>query len=438
MTEIKNVAVLGCGTMGLGIAAVCANAGCKVLLLDMTKEACDNALPKLLTGRSPVIEDASVLHNITTGSFEEDMHLLSESQWICEAVIENVTIKREVFLNADKHRSDGSIISTNTSGIPLRDIYTDMPERLQQDIAVTHFFNPVHIMRLVEIVPGDNTRPEVITILADFLGKTLGKGVVYAKDTVNFIGNRIGCMWINAGVHMAETAVMDGELTIEEVDALLGEPIGLPPTGLYALTDLIGIDVMYNVNKNMDENLPADDLSRQFVALPPSIQAMCDRGQLGRKTGGGFYRLNRHEDGSKSMEIYDIAADKWRPELPAELSEQESSFKTLFHLDNPKGQFVRKLMSVALYYAADLVPEIADDIVNVDRAMRWGFAWSKGPFELIDELGANILLDHIIKEGQPVPAMLKVLSQAGASAFYRNHGSEYLGADGTWHLVPEE
>ena len=301
MTEIKNVAVLGCGTMGLGIAAVCANAGCKVLLLDMTKEACDSALPKLLTGRSPVIEDKLLLDNISTGSFDQDMHLLSECQWICEAVIESVSIKREVFLNAEKYRSDGSIISTNTSGIPLRDIYTDMPDRLQQDIAVTHFFNPVHIMTLVEIVPGDNTRPEVITTLADFLGKTLGKGVVYAKDTVNFIGNRIGCMWINAGVHMAEKAIMKGDLTIEEVDALLGEPIGLPPTGLYALTDLIGIDVMYNVNKNMDENLPENDFSRQFVALPPSIQAMYERGQLGRKTGGGFYKLNRHEDGSKSM-----------------------------------------------------------------------------------------------------------------------------------------
>ena len=438
MTEIKNVAVLGCGTMGLGIAAICANAGCKVLLLDMTKEACDNALPKLLAGRSPVIEDESILRNISTGSFEDDMHLLSESQWICEAVIENVAIKRDVFLNADKHRSDGSIISTNTSGIPLRDIYTDMPARLQQDIAVTHFFNPVHIMKLVEVVPGVNTRPEVVTILADFLGKTLNKGVVYAKDTVNFIGNRIGCMWINTGVHMAETAIMNRDLTVEEVDALLGEPIGLPPTGLYALTDLIGIDVMHNVNKNMDQNLPAGDFSRQFVALPPSIQAMYDRGQLGRKTGGGFYKLNRHEDGSKSMEIYDITADEWRPELPAELTVQESSFQSLFNLSNPKGHFVRELMSATLCYAADLVPEIADDIVNVDRAMRWGFAWSKGPFELIDELGANMLIDHIKENKQHVPAMLRVLSEAGASSFYRNHGSEYLGIDGTWHLVPAE
>ena len=437
MTEIKNVAVLGCGTMGLGIAAVCANAGCKVLLLDMTREACDNALPKLLTGRSPVIEDEAVLQNISTGSFQEDMHLLSDCQWICEAVIENVAIKREVFLNVEKHRSDGSIISTNTSGIPLRDIYTDMPERLQQDIAVTHFFNPVHIMRLVELVPGDSTRPEVITTLADFLGKSLGKGVVYAKDTVNFIGNRIGCMWINTGVHMAETAIMNGNLTIEEVDALLGEPIGLPPTGLYALTDLIGIDVMYNVNKNMDENLPADDFSRQFVALPSSIQGMYDRGQLGRKSGGGFYKLNRHEDGSKSMEVYDIAIDEWKPQRPAELSEQESSFKSLFGLDNPKGHFVRDLMAATLCYAADLVPEIADDIVNVDRAMRWGFAWSKGPFELIDELGAYVLLDHIKAQDLPIPAMLKVLSQAGESCFYRNDGSEFLGIDGTWQPVPE-
>jgi 3-hydroxyacyl-CoA dehydrogenase len=438
MTEIKQVAVLGSGTMGLGIAAVCANAGCKVLLLDLTKESCDAALPKLLAGRSPVIDSEQVLSNISTGSFDSDMEKISECQWICEVVVENLEIKRKVFLDIEKHRANGSIITTNTSGIPLKDIYSGMPDRLQEDIAVTHFFNPAHIMRLVELVAGENTKPEVIDSLANFIGKTLGKGVVYAKDTVNFIGNRIGCTWINTGIHLSEEAIQNKGLTVEVVDALLGDPIGLPATGLYALTDLIGIDVMRNVNLNMDENLPENDFSRQYVPLTPSVQDMYDRGQLGRKTGGGFYKLNRHEDGTKSMEIFDITTNQWRAESPATLSTEESSFSSLFSLDNDRGQLVRDLMSATLCYSADLVPEISNDIVNVDRAMRWGFGWQRGPFQLIDEIGSSTFIDHIKQQGSELPHMLQVLIDANETQFYRENETEFLTTDGVWATVPEE
>ena len=436
MTNINKVAVFGCGTMGLGIAAVCANAGCDVVLLDMNKEDCDKALPKLLTGRSPVIESEDVLLRIETGSFDNDMDKISGCQWICEAIIENVAIKREIFSKAESFRSDGSIISTNTSGIPLRDIYSGMPQRLQQDVAVTHFFNPPHIMKLVELVPGTNTRPEVITSLAEFLGNRLDKGVVYAKDTVNFIGNRIGCMWINAGLHLAEKSIREDGLTIETIDALLGEPIGLPPTGLYALADLIGIDVMYNVNRNLEENLPEDDYSRRFIKLTESVQDMYDRGQLGRKTGGGFYKLTRHDDGSKSMEVFDITTDSWRPQELVELCAEEQTFPALFNSTSPGARMVQDLMATTLCYSADLVPEIADDIVNVDRAMRWGFAWQRGPFELIDEIGAQVLIDLVNAHGMGMPNMLQVMIDAGESGFYRNNGSEFLSVDGTWQKVP--
>ena len=434
---IKKVAVFGSGTMGLGIAGICANAGCEVLILDLKKETCDQALSKLTSGRSPVIQDPAILENISTGSFEDDMHKISECQWICEAVLEDVKIKRDVFLQAEKFRSDGSIISSNTSGIPLRDIYTDMPSRLQQDIAVTHFFNPVHVMRLVELVPGDNTRPEVITTLADFLGNTLGKGVVYAKDTVNFIGNRIGCMWVLAGLKLGERAIIENGLTIEKIDALLGEPIGLPATGLYGLTDLIGIDVMFSVAKNLGINLPENDFCRKFIQFSPHIQSMYERGQLGRKTGGGFYKLTRHDDGEKSMEIFDFASSEWRAQNPATLSEEENTLQSLFQGKSESAKFIQDLMASTLCYTADLIPEIADDIVNVDRAMRWGFAWAKGPFELIDELGAHTLIDLVNQHDMSMPNMLKVLIDSDESTFYRNQNTEFLNCNGEWESVPQ-
>ena len=295
-------------------------------------------------------------------------------------------------------------------------------------------------MQLVELVPGTHTRAEVIDTLADFLGNTLNKGVVYAKDTVNFIGNRIGCMWINAGLHFGEKAIKQQGLTIETVDALLAEPIGLPATGLYALADLIGIDVMYNVNRNLQQNLPQNDYSRRFIKLPPSVQSMYDEGQVGRKSGGGFYKLSRHDDGSKTMEVFDLASESWNPERPYELKDTEKDFKSLFSLDTANGQFVQQLMASALCYTADLVPEIADDIVNVDRAMRWGFAWQKGPFELIDELGAQQLINWATENQYPalnaLPNMLQVLSDSGETSFYRNQGSEFLSVSGKWQPVP--
>ena len=436
MTEINKVAVLGSGTMGFGIAGVCANAGCDVLLLDLDKESCDKAKERLTVGRAPVIKDEALLDKITTGSFDDDLSKISECQWICEVVVENVDIKRALFEKVEAARSEGSIVSSNTSGIPLRDIYTGMPKRLQQDIAVTHFFNPVHIMRLVELVPGEHTKREVITSLAEFLGNRLGKGVVYAKDTVNFIGNRIGCMWMLSGLHFAQVAMENDGLDIETIDALMSTPIGLPPTGLYGLVDLIGLDVMYNVGKNLESNLPQDDIGRRYLAFPNSVNKLYDRGQLGRKTGGGFYKLTRHDDGSKTMEVFDLNNDNWRQANTPSLSEDQNTLEELWEADSSNGRFVRNIMSTTLSYSAELVPEIADDIVNVDRAMRWGFGWAKGPFELIDQLGADRLAATLQQQNVNLPSMLKKLIESGEKSFYRDNGNEYFGVDGHWHPTP--
>jgi len=432
MTNIDKVVVLGAGTMGMGIAGVCANAGCEVLLLDLDKSACDAAKEKLVAGRSPVITDASNLDRISTGSFDNDLEKIKDYDWICEVVVENVDIKRSLLAKVESARSDNSIISTNTSGIPLRDIYRDMPDRLQQDIAVTHFFNPVHIMKLVELVPGEHTRPDVITTLADFLGNKLNKGVVYAKDTVNFIGNRIGCMWMLSGLHVAENAMRENGLTIETIDALMADPIGLPATGLYGLVDLIGLDVMYNVGKNLETNLPKNDPGRAYTSFTKSVQQIYDRGQLGRKTGGGFYKLTRHDDGSKSMEVFDLPNDQWKAAVPVTLPESDSTLKQLFGNEGANAEFVTDIMLQTLSYSADLVPEIADDIVNIDRAMRWGFGWKNGPFQLIDLIGAEKVISVIESKGQQIPKMLTLLQENKEASFYRNDGSEYFTVDGQW------
>lgn len=436
MTNIDKVVVLGAGTMGMGIAGVCANAGCEVLLLDLDKSACDTAKEKLVAGRSPVITDASNLDRISTGSFDNDLEKIKDYDWICEVVVENVDIKRSLLAKVESARSDNSIISTNTSGIPLRDIYRDMPDRLQQDIAVTHFFNPVHIMKLVELVPGEHTRPDVITTLADFLGNKLNKGVVYAKDTVNFIGNRIGCMWMLSGLHVAENAMRENGLTIETIDALMADPIGLPATGLYGLVDLIGLDVMYNVGKNLETNLPKNDPGRAYTSFTKSVQQIYDRGQLGRKTGGGFYKLTRHDDGSKSMEVFDLPNDQWKAAVPVTLPESDSTLKQLFGNEGASAEFVTDIMLQTLSYSADLVPEIADDIVNIDRAMRWGFGWKNGPFQLIDLIGAEKVISVIESKGLQIPKMLTLLQENKEASFYRNNSSEYFTVDGQWRQTP--
>ena len=437
MKEIKRVAVLGAGTMGGGIAGACAAAGREVLLLDIDRTAGEKAKERLTAGRAPALADPAHLEKIRVGSFAADLGGLAECDWVCEAIIEDLETKREMFGEVEDARAKDSLISTNTSGIPLADICAGMPLRMQNDIAVTHFFNPVHVMKLVELVPGEHTRPETIESLAAFLGGPLGKGVVHAKDTVNFIGNRIGCLWMLAGLHLAERAIREDGLTIETVDALTAAPLGLPPTGLYGLIDLIGLDVMHGVGKNLQANLPPKDAGRRYTAFTANVQRLHDRGQLGRKSGGGFYKLTRHEDGGKSMEVFDLEADAWRAAQPMELPADEQTLPALFAGGGANARFVRELVATTLCYAADLVPEISDDIVNIDRAMRWGFNWKLGPFEMIDQLGAQTLLAHLADSKIPAPKMLRALQDCGAESFYRNDGAEFLTAEGKWERVAE-
>jgi 3-hydroxyacyl-CoA dehydrogenase len=430
MMTVKSVAVLGAGTMGIGIAAHCADQGLDVLLLDLPGQA-EKGIERLKTIRPPALDDPAHAARIRPGSFDADLQAAGQCDWVVEAIVEDAAIKRTLFGKLEAVRRDGTLVSSNTSGIPLRDIAQGMPTRFRRDFAITHFFNPVKLMKLVELVPGDDTAPATMDRLAAFCGGTLGKGVVRAKDTVNFIGNRIGCFWMLSGLHKAGAALKGG-LSMETIDGAMGAPVGLPQTGLYGLIDLIGLDVMDLVAQNLAQNLPANDVGRQFAAFPPKIAAMRARGQLGRKTGAGFYRQTL-VDGQRRRETFDLATETWRPALPPAPVPSEAS--ALLYGDDALGRLAIDLMGGTLAYAADLVPEIADDIVAIDRAMRWGFNWKRGPFELIDAIGPARFAEALTRSGQTLPAMLQVLQQAGAASFYR--GEQYLSRDGVYVAMPD-
>ena len=434
--KINSVAVLGGGTMGAGIAGLCAERDCKVLLLDVSLEVAEQALERIVGGRPPALDTPEKAGNITLGTLEDDLEKIADYDWICEAVIEDLATKQALFARIEKVRKVGSVVSSNTSGIPLRDIIEGLPDTLAADIAITHFFNPVKVMRLMELVPSDKTTPDVMEAFSDFCGGTLGKGVVYAKDTVNFIGNRIGCFWMLMGLHRANVALNQG-VDMETIDALMSTPVGLPPTGLYGLVDLIGLDVMDFVGKNLALNLPKFDLGEGFTDFPASVQALFDRGQLGRKTGGGFYRVQKLDDGSKKKETFDLKSGDWRPTKSITLKKEHRDLTVLL-ADDPLGWLAWDLMGETLLYAAGLLPQIADDIGNIDRAMRWGFAWTNGPFQMLDALGPLKVIEKLEAMEGELPKMLKVLQDSGETHFYRNEGAEYLGLDGAYHPVPGE
>jgi len=439
--KIESVAVLGTGTMGAGIAALAANAGCDVLFLDMpAREGERNAvaagaLERMQGGKSPMLKDADAVGRVTVGNFEDDLVKLADSDWIVEVIVEDLAIKRSLFEKVEAVRGDGSIVTSNTSGIMLKAITEGMPDRLRRDVAVTHFFNPVLVMKLVELVPGEDTDGDVIDTLAAFLSDDMGKGVVWAKDTVNFIANRIGCFWMLAGMNEAQS-VLEAGFEIEDVDAVQSAPVGIPPTGLYGLVDLVGLDVLGLVIENLKQNLQAGDAGLAYAKLPAAIQAMLDRGQVGRKAGGGFYRMSKSADGARLKETFDLKSEDWRAAKEARVDEVHQQFGSLMFADDALGQFTWRVIGGTLLYAADLVPEISEDVVNVDRAMRWGFNWRQGPFEMIDALGADRVIARLESDGKPLPKMLQVLKSAGAHGFYRNDGAEFLGVDGAWHPVP--
>ena len=434
---ISSVAVIGAGVMGAGIAAHIANAGIPVVLLDIVAEGAENrsaiaaaAVVKLLKQQPAPLMHPRNAGLITTGNIEDDLQLVADCDWIIEAVIERLEIKQSLYRHIDRVRKPGSIVSSNTSSIPLRDLVAGLPEHFAEDFLITHFFNPPRYMRLLELVGGEHTRTEAQAAVRDFADRSLGKGVVKCKDTPGFIANRIGIYWIQVAV--AEAMALG--LTVEEADAVVGKPMGIPKTGVFGLSDLVGLDLLPHLMESMLRRLPANDPLRDRAAIPALIGKMIADGYTGRKGKGGFYRLNRAE-GGKVKESIDLVSGEYRRSEEARLESlsaaRSGGLQALLTHPDKGGEYARRVLTQVLGYAAGLVPEIADDIPAVDEAMRLGYGWKFGPFELIGQVGSDWLTGQLRAASVAVPELLE---RVGGGTFYRVTAGrlQHLTSDGQY------
>ena len=432
---IERVAVIGSGVMGGGIAAHLANAGAGVLLLDVAaKDGSDRsavaraAVDRLAKSRPPAFMHRRAARRIDAGNLDDDLPRVAEADWIVEAVVERLDVKRDLYARLDAVRRPGAIVSSNTSTIPLARLVEGASEGLRRDFAITHFFNPPRYMRLLEIVRGPETRPDLVERLRGFADRRLGKGVVECKDTPGFIANRIGVFWLQCALIEAIAA----GLGVEQADAALGPAAGIPKTGVFGLLDLIGLDLMPHVAGSMDALLPPDDDLRRYMEVPEVLRRMVAGGYTGRKGKGGFYRLRR-EGGERIKESVDLATGEYhrseRVRLACVDAAKTGGLRALVEHDSEEGRYAWRVLSSVLAYTAALVPGISDDAADVDAAMRLGYNWQAGPFEMADRLGAGWLADRLRAEGRPVPPMLEAAREGG---FYRETGGrvERLGAAG--------
>ena len=425
MNAIERVAVIGSGVMGGGIAAHLANAGASVLLLDVAaKDGPDRsavaraAVARLAKSNPPAFMHRRAADRIDAGNLEDDLSRAGEADWIVEAVVERLDVKRDLYARLDAVRKPGAIVSSNTSTIPLARLTEGASAALQRDFAITHFFNPPRYMRLLEIVRGPATRPELVDQLRDFADRRLGKGVVECKDTPGFIANRIGVFWLQCALIEA----IEAGLGVEQADAALGPAAGIPKTGVFGLLDLIGLDLMPHVAGSMDALLPPGDALRRYMEVPEVLRRMVAGGYTGRKGKGGFYRLRR-EGGERIKESIDLATGEYRRSERARLACVEAAktggARALVEHDSEEGRYAWRVLSSVLAYSASLVPEISDAVAGVDAAMRLGYNWRAGPFELADRLGPGRLADRLRAEGRPVPSLLEAAREGG---FYREAG----------------
>jgi 3-hydroxyacyl-CoA dehydrogenase len=440
MEAIRKATVIGAGVMGAGIAAQFANAGIPVLLLDIVPKdggnrnaLAEGALAKLLKSEPAAFMSARAAKLVTPGNIEDHLSQVADSDWIVEAVVERLDIKQSLYRNLEAVRRPGTAVSSNTSTIPLASLVRGMSDAFQRDFLITHFFNPPRYMRLLELVTGPGTDPQLVNTVARFADETLGKSIVRCKDSPGFIANRLGVYWLQLGVVEA----IDAGLDVEEADAVIGRPVGIPKTGVFGLIDLVGLDLMPHINASLEQGLPPHDPFHAANRDVPLIRSMIAAGNIGRKGNGGFYRLNRG-GGAKLKEAIDLATGKYRAERRGDYPELENAAKNLRAFlsgDSKLGRYAWRVLGPTLAYAARLVPEAADDINAIDEAMRLGYNWKWGPFELIDKLGADWLAERLAAAGVAVP---KLLAQAGDESFYRVEAGvrQYLGVDGNYHDVP--
>ncbi|MGH9716325.1 MAG: 3-hydroxyacyl-CoA dehydrogenase/enoyl-CoA hydratase family protein [Candidatus Acidiferrales bacterium] len=445
---IERAAVLGAGTMGSRIAAHLANAGIPCFLLDIVPpELTPDEKRKGLTRESPAVRNRIVISGleaakksrpaafftpetarlITPGNFEDNLEWCAQADWIIEAVAENLEIKRKLFERVEAVRKPGTFVTSNTSGLPIRKIAEGRSEDFQKHWAGTHFFNPPRYMKLTELIAGPKTLPEVMETLAEICDVRLGKGVVVAKDTPNFIANRIGTFSMLNAIRQMQAL----DMTIEEVDACTGPAIGWPRSATFRTADIVGLDVLVHVVRNIHDSIP-DDESREMYRVPPLIESMMDRKRLGEKTGSGFYKRVKGADGESEILTLDWHTMEYRPRKKAKFASIEAGksiedtrerLRALFEPTlEGKGDKANKFlwagMGDTFLYAARRIPEIANSILDVDRAMCWGFGWELGPFEMWEAIGVERVAQALEAEGKQMPPMLSKVLASPQKAFY--------------------
>ncbi|BCW93916.1 MAG: putative 3-hydroxyacyl-CoA dehydrogenase [Thermoanaerobaculum sp.] len=440
---IRKVAVLGAGVMGSGIAAHLANAGVPSLLLDIVPKYTpedekaglkpeDRAfrnklalqgLENIKKSKPALIYSQRFLPLIEVGNFEDDWARLSECDWIVEAVVERLDIKQQLFARVEQVWRPGVIVSSNTSGLPIRKMVEGRSPEFRKHFLVTHFFNPVRYMRLLEIVAGEDTDPEVVRTMADFGRFRLGKGIVYGKDTPNFVGNRIGVYALMATLH----AMIEMDYQVDEVDAITGPAMGHPKSASFGTVDLVGLDTMLHVVRTLREDLPNDE-GQPYFQVPEFVTRMVEQKMLGRKSGAGFFKREKGANGEKQDFVLDWKTFNYRPkqryDFPSlkatkNIHDPGERIKTLAFAEDRAGKFAWRVLRDTLAYTSRRLFEIADTIVDIDNALKWGFNWELGPFETWDALGVRTVVERMKAEGvSPAPWVEEMLA-SGAESFYR-------------------
>ena len=388
--KINNVVVIGSGTMGSGIAAQLCNANIPVTLLDLKTEISQKAKERIEKSRPPLLIDKSKIGGISVGNITDDFKVVSQADWIVEAVVERIDIKHNIYEKIFKERKKDSIVSSNTSSIPISVLSEKLSEEDKKDFCITHFFNPVRYMDLLEIVKNDKSDLEKIKHLKNFCEVDLGKGAIVCNDTPGFLGNRIGVY----AMQVAMTEAFSMKLSIEEADAIFGRPMGIPKTGVFGLYDLIGIDLMADVLKSFIKELPETDDFQVVAQEIPLIKKLIDTGYTGRKGKGGFYRMNKI-DNKKILEAINLDTGEYFPTKKIDVKSEKVDLLKLINRGDKYGDYAWSVISKIIKYASSLVPGITDKFNDIDEAMRLGFNWSRGPFEMLKEIGVSNFFDKI-------------------------------------------
>ena len=388
--NIKKVVVIGSGTMGSGIAAHLCNANVPVTLLDLTTEISEKARDRIFKSKPPLLLDKSQIENIKIGNINDNFDVVKEADWIVEAVVERIDIKHNIYEKIFKDRKAGAIVSSNTSSIPIKVLSEKLTSEEKKDFCITHFFNPVRYMGLLEIVKNENNDLAKINSLKKFCEVELGKGAIVCNDTPGFLGNRIGVF----AMQVAMTEAFKIKLSIEEADAIFGRPMGIPKTGVFGLYDLIGIDLMADVLKSFIKELSANDPFQEVAKEIPLVKKLIETGYTGRKGKGGFYRMNK-TGATKVMEAINLETGEFSKSQKINIGSEMVDLNSLISRDDKFGEYAWAVISKIIKYSSSLVPGITKDFNDIDEAMRLGFNWTKGPFEMLEEIGVENFFNKI-------------------------------------------